>query len=1095
MKIKGCYYYLASSGVQETPLNVSPTASYLIFCDAIIPRPHPDDHDEIETEAVARLSERFIADYLKNIPKDALDDQSINQAIWYAHEQIQKYGQHSGQKVAVSALVLLSPGCESNQSQLLAACVGDCRLYRVRGEALELIAWDAFNPQEEGQPLVPHERLGRMTNALGLAEAPRISCHDLPSSLSRYLAASYGAFQGAATQALWDVGRHPNDPEKGANAFLQNQPLASNAKKILTMTCGLPPSVATTDEPPQLSHLPQLFGGRKKLALALSGTACALVIALTAFALTAPSSPSTLVIEPSSKPNADNKTALLGEVTAQLTEKARSAEELKKRVRLLEQQLANTEELRKKLGERDATINALSRDKVDLIRQVAQKTHEYASAHDELKRAGKLKKQRDALQRQTDELTQENAALQQELSQYLQTEERAQHQATELESLQAELDEKSDLISQLMKEKNALLEKMGYRSQDDADQSFDKLRDLLVQQTDRIHALEAENQETQRLLRFREDKVRFLEQNLVLLDDMKRTIDEKEDEIKTLVTENHELQTRLEGNQKRTSFIEKNLEVVSQLEEQLAQAEKRSRGLQMELQAANSRVTLLEQDQQLLQEMQDALEQKEGDVVAWKNERHALKREILDHQDQIAHLEKTIATLQEVMVDTSREGGSGEEARQWELYARSQEKAVEELQDLLAQAEKENGQLRYDIDQLHQLGNNEAAHRLNDLRDRLLSASKERDELQETIKGLQKSQEEGKQAYSLHSQTVSQLQGRVRSMEQENEALQSQLAQAHQVELKLRGALKERDEQSRKPIADQGSAGKQLRETMQKLQELREDNERLAQEQQELRRQLVSRDPRVQEQLRQLQEQNQSLQQEAEAIRRQLQEREKSSDDLASKERAKLEHRNRELQAQIARQQQEMQELIQGQAETASQIRDLMTERNSLLQEKNSARQQLAEIKELREQYESEKRARTQKDERFNQLAKSIQEQRQAMTLFEESRRTLMDEIHALKQENERLRGGQATTRNTASTIAPTPTIAPKKMERQIASLDPVEIPRAKVHTVRRGETLSSIAQRYYRDPQKWQLIYEANKDRISNTHQIKVGAQLMIPE
>lgn len=53
---------------------------------------------------------------------------------------------------------------------------------------------------------------------------------------------------------------------------------------------------------------------------------------------------------------------------------------------------------------------------------------------------------------------------------------------------------------------------------------------------------------------------------------------------------------------------------------------------------------------------------------------------------------------------------------------------------------------------------------------------------------------------------------------------------------------------------------------------------------------------------------------------------------------------------------------------------------------------------------------------------------------------------------------------------------------------------RAQVHVVARGETLSSIALRYYGASSGWRYLYEANQKSIPNPNQLSVGMQLVIP-
>ena len=55
---------------------------------------------------------------------------------------------------------------------------------------------------------------------------------------------------------------------------------------------------------------------------------------------------------------------------------------------------------------------------------------------------------------------------------------------------------------------------------------------------------------------------------------------------------------------------------------------------------------------------------------------------------------------------------------------------------------------------------------------------------------------------------------------------------------------------------------------------------------------------------------------------------------------------------------------------------------------------------------------------------------------------------------------------------------------------------RATLHTVRSGDTLTGIAERYYRQADNWRLIYEHNRATIGrNPNRLKVGTRLQIPE
>ena len=49
-------------------------------------------------------------------------------------------------------------------------------------------------------------------------------------------------------------------------------------------------------------------------------------------------------------------------------------------------------------------------------------------------------------------------------------------------------------------------------------------------------------------------------------------------------------------------------------------------------------------------------------------------------------------------------------------------------------------------------------------------------------------------------------------------------------------------------------------------------------------------------------------------------------------------------------------------------------------------------------------------------------------------------------------------------------------------------------YVVQRGDTLYGIARRLYGDGKLWEVIFNANRDRVSSPTQLKVGTELRIP-
>jgi LysM repeat protein len=51
-----------------------------------------------------------------------------------------------------------------------------------------------------------------------------------------------------------------------------------------------------------------------------------------------------------------------------------------------------------------------------------------------------------------------------------------------------------------------------------------------------------------------------------------------------------------------------------------------------------------------------------------------------------------------------------------------------------------------------------------------------------------------------------------------------------------------------------------------------------------------------------------------------------------------------------------------------------------------------------------------------------------------------------------------------------------------------------RTYTVREGDTLASISRKFYKSPQRWQRILEANKNNIRDPKKLTVGQTLVIP-
>lgn len=79
----------------------------------------------------------------------------------------------------------------------------------------------------------------------------------------------------------------------------------------------------------------------------------------------------------------------------------------------------------------------------------------------------------------------------------------------------------------------------------------------------------------------------------------------------------------------------------------------------------------------------------------------------------------------------------------------------------------------------------------------------------------------------------------------------------------------------------------------------------------------------------------------------------------------------------------------------------------------------------------------------------------------------------------------------TAAPEPATPVLTRPDRETRPAATPPE---RTRTHVVARGDTLFSLAQRYYNNRSKWRDIYEANRDQLPNPNALQIGMNLKIP-
>ena len=60
--------------------------------------------------------------------------------------------------------------------------------------------------------------------------------------------------------------------------------------------------------------------------------------------------------------------------------------------------------------------------------------------------------------------------------------------------------------------------------------------------------------------------------------------------------------------------------------------------------------------------------------------------------------------------------------------------------------------------------------------------------------------------------------------------------------------------------------------------------------------------------------------------------------------------------------------------------------------------------------------------------------------------------------------------------------------------LEPVA-PAGRTYVVRKGDTLFSLARRFYNDEHRWRDIWQANRDKLPDPNRLAIGMTLVIPD
>ncbi len=85
---------------------------------------------------------------------------------------------------------------------------------------------------------------------------------------------------------------------------------------------------------------------------------------------------------------------------------------------------------------------------------------------------------------------------------------------------------------------------------------------------------------------------------------------------------------------------------------------------------------------------------------------------------------------------------------------------------------------------------------------------------------------------------------------------------------------------------------------------------------------------------------------------------------------------------------------------------------------------------------------------------------------------------------------------DTAKTTEFPPSTDSAQGDEQLSPKKPAKAKAAggRTYVVKKGDTLSEIAQKFYGDSSQWKKIYNANKSRIKDPKKLQVGTKLVIP-
>ncbi|MBS0622372.1 MAG: LysM peptidoglycan-binding domain-containing protein [Verrucomicrobia bacterium] len=183
-----------------------------------------------------------------------------------------------------------------------------------------------------------------------------------------------------------------------------------------------------------------------------------------------------------------------------------------------------------------------------------------------------------------------------------------------------------------------------------------------------------------------------------------------------------------------------------------------------------------------------------------------------------------------------------------------------------------------------------------------------------------------------------------------------------------------------------------------------------------------------------------------------------------------------QLQEEKKQQQGMVEETLKARLELTEQLALLSERSDAMRVERENLLNQIATLEQTQRGLEHKLQDQQTRDDYLARLGAQMESWKEAMLALEKSRNDLRQELTELRAHQQMAAQG-----------------------RQMVAKADVRPPRStahvtRVHLVSPGESLDSIAERYYGSTEKAQLIVEANQETLSSEKQVRVGTALVIP-